>query len=59
MRQNDITPWKTAHLKMPAVLQIVTKFLAGPSVSSHEPTSISYTKGNVHPRTDHEGPDGE
>jgi len=46
---------------MLAVLQIVTKFPAGPSVSSQEPTSSSYTKGKgkVHPRTDHEGPEGE
>jgi len=59
MRQYDITPWKTVHLKMPAVLQIDTKFPAGPSVSSQEPTTSSYTKGKVHPRTDHEGPEGE
>jgi len=44
-----------------AVLQIVTKFPAGPSASSQEPTSSSYTKGRgkVHPRTDHEGPEDE
>jgi hypothetical protein len=61
MRQYDITPWKTVYLKMPAVVQIVTKCTAGPSVSSQELTSSSYTKGKgkVHPRTDHEGPDGE
>ena len=59
MRQYDITQWKTVHLKMPAVLQIVTKFPAGSSVSSQEPTSSSYTKGKgkVHPRSDHGGPD--
>jgi hypothetical protein len=28
MRQYDITPWKTVHLKMPEVFQIVTKFPA-------------------------------